>query len=141
MKATQVFESCLYAEDLEAERIFFENVLGLTLVSKMPGRGLAFRCGQGVVLIFDPRRTRIRESEIPTHGSAGPGHLAFLVQPEELPRWQAHLATCSVAIESEVTWPEGGTSVYFRDPAGNSIELAPPTLWGFNKQDADGNAS
>ncbi len=30
----------------------------------------------------------------------------------------------------EVNWDQGGTSLYFRDPAGNSIELAPPTLWG-----------
>ena len=30
----------------------------------------------------------------------------------------------------EVPWPEGGRSIYFRDPAGNSLELAPPTLWG-----------
>lgn len=136
MNATQVFESCLYAENLAAEKKFFESVLGLTLISETPGRGLAFRCGGGVVLVFDPRRTRIRESEIPTHGTSGAGHLAFLVQPEELHRWRAHLSACGVPIESEVTWPEGGTSVYFRDPAGNSIELAPPTLWGFGNATA-----
>ena len=40
------------------------------------------------------------------------------------------LRKCGVAIESEVDWPSGGTSLYFRDPAGNVLELAPPTLWG-----------
>ena len=132
MRATRVFESCLYAEDLEAEVPFFEKVLGLPLVSRMTDRGLAFRCGAGVVLIFDPRRTRLRESDIPTHGATGAGHLAFVVQPEELDQWRKHLAANAVTIEVEVHWQEGGTSVYFRDPAGNSIELAPPTLWGFH---------
>ena len=33
-------------------------------------------------------------------------------------------------VEMEVEWPEGGRSLYVRDPAGNSVELAPPTLWG-----------
>jgi hypothetical protein len=35
-----------------------------------------------------------------------------------------------VAIEKEIDWQEGGASLYLRDPAGNSIELAPPTIWG-----------
>jgi hypothetical protein len=35
-----------------------------------------------------------------------------------------------VEIEREVDWDEGGTSLYVRDPAGNSVELAPPTIWG-----------
>ena len=44
--------------------------------------------------------------------------------------WRAHLAAHNVAIEMEVNWEQGGTSIYFRDPAGNSVELAPLTLWG-----------
>jgi hypothetical protein len=35
-----------------------------------------------------------------------------------------------VAIEHEATWPRGGRSFYFRDPAGNSLELATPRIWG-----------
>ena len=35
-----------------------------------------------------------------------------------------------VAIESEVTWPGGGRSIYFRDPAGNSLEFAMAGIWG-----------
>jgi hypothetical protein len=57
--------------------------------------------------------------------------MAFVVPPAELDDWRRHLASCGVPIETEVNWPEGGCSLYFRDPAGNSIELAPPTLWGF----------
>jgi catechol 2,3-dioxygenase-like lactoylglutathione lyase family enzyme len=67
---------------------------------------------------------------IPGHGTAGAGHLAFAVEADDLPAWREHLKKCRVPIESEVDWPSGGRSIYFRDPAGNSLELAPPTLWG-----------
>jgi hypothetical protein len=33
-------------------------------------------------------------------------------------------------IEKEFGWPRGGRSIYFRDPAGNSVELVTPGLWG-----------
>ena len=33
-------------------------------------------------------------------------------------------------IEKEVEWPKGGRSLYFRDPAGNSVELVTPGVWG-----------
>jgi catechol 2,3-dioxygenase-like lactoylglutathione lyase family enzyme len=28
-----------------------------------------------------------------------------------------------------VTWPLGGTSLYFRDPDGHLLELATPGIW------------
>ena len=28
------------------------------------------------------------------------------------------------------TWPGGGRSIYFRDPAGNCVELVTPGVWG-----------
>jgi hypothetical protein len=34
-----------------------------------------------------------------------------------------------VAIESDFAWPGGGRSLYFRDPAGNSLEFAEPAIW------------
>jgi catechol 2,3-dioxygenase-like lactoylglutathione lyase family enzyme len=37
-----------------------------------------------------------------------------------------------VEIEAEVTWPSGGQSIYFRDPAGNSVELATPQTWNLS---------
>jgi catechol 2,3-dioxygenase-like lactoylglutathione lyase family enzyme len=131
MKATRIFETCLYAEDLDAAEQFYRRVLGLEVVSRMPGRGLALRCGFGVLLVFNPHRTRVHDLDVPTHGTEGAGHMAFLVPPAELDAWRQHLASCGVPIETEVNWPAGGCSLYFRDPAGNSIELAPPTLWGF----------
>lgn len=60
----------------------------------------------------------------------GEGHLAFAMREEELGDWQIHLAEHKVEIENLVEWDDGGVSIYVRDPSGNSIELAPTTLWG-----------
>ena len=35
-----------------------------------------------------------------------------------------------IAIEADFEWPQGGRSIYFRDPSGNSIEFAEPRIWG-----------
>ena len=33
------------------------------------------------------------------------------------------------AVESRIGWLRGGTSLYFRDPDGHSLEVATPGLW------------
>ena len=129
MQPIRIFETCLYATHLAAAERFYSEVLRLELVSRMKDRGLTFKCGDGVLLIFDPGLTCEPDQLVPSHGADGPGHVAFAVQPEELDAWREHLANRSIEIEREVDW-SGGRSIYFRDPAGNSVELAPPTLWG-----------
>lgn len=130
MHAQRIFETSLYGADLEALERFYVQVLGLEVVGRFLPRGVALRCGRAVLLLFDPRRTRGPEGHVGAHGADGEGHVAFLATAEELHGWREHLARCGVRIEHEVEWPAGGRSLYFRDPAGNSVELAPPTLWG-----------
>src|SRR6266446_6673040 len=130
MKLGQLSEAALYANDLEAARRFYHEVLGLEIISKMEGRGLSFRCGETVLLIFDPQRTRIPDAGVPTHGATGEGHIAFVIDEAQLESWRRRLREHGVVIENEVEWSEGGRSLYFRDPASNVVELAPPTLWG-----------
>ena len=134
MKAKAILESALYCKDLEAATDFYCEVLGLEIIGIAKGRHVFFRCGSGVLLLFNPEKTRQIGSgadsrEIPSHGAEGPGHLAFSASSEELGGWKRHLKSCSVAIEREITWPQGGRSIYFRDPAGNSLEIATPELW------------
>jgi catechol 2,3-dioxygenase-like lactoylglutathione lyase family enzyme len=129
MTVRGVLETCLYAEELEVTAAFYERVLGLAAFTRVAGRHVFFRCGNGVFLLFDPRRTTETGGEVPPHGARGPGHVAFGVPAADLPRWRSHLAAAGVEIESEVAWPSGGTSVYLRDPAGNSVELTTPTIW------------
>ncbi len=61
MNLDHIFETCLYANDLEEAERFYGEVLGLSVVSRMKGRGIAFRCGRGVLLIFNPEQTRIKD--------------------------------------------------------------------------------
>ena len=138
MKASHLFESALYVGDLAAAERFYVEVIGLEVESRFPDRGLALRCDSGVLLLFDPEVTRVREGPIPAHGVVGAGHIAFLAREEELPGWRAHLAAHGVAIEEEIVWAQGGRSIYFRDPAGNSLELAPPTLWSWSERGGRG---
>ena len=133
MRANRVLETCLYVDDLAAAEEFYTRVFGLSLISRVAGRHVFFRCGDGVFLLFNPEKTSQAESSgmgVPTHGARGPGHVAFAMQPEEIEAWREHLRHNNVAIEKEITWPGGGYSLYFRDPAGNSVELATPQTWG-----------
>jgi catechol 2,3-dioxygenase-like lactoylglutathione lyase family enzyme len=66
---------------------------------------------------------------IPPHDGAGPAHIAFAIDAADLATWESRLAAANIAIESRVTWTRGGTSVYFRDPEGHSVELATPGVW------------
>ena len=135
MQPAGVLETCLYASDLDAAEQFYGTVLGLDAFAREPDRHVFFRCGAGVLLIFNPARTRTTAGQvtgvaIPPHGASGPGHVAFRVAESELAEWRTRLEDAGIAIEAEVTWPRGGHSLYMRDPAGNSVELAPASIWG-----------
>lgn len=130
----RVLETCLYARDLAAARSFYHDVLGLPIVLELHGRHIFFRCGQGMLLVFDPEASAHSPAgpgHVPAHGTHGPGHAAFAVDDAAIGRWRTHLAHHGIAIETEVEWPRGGRSLYVRDPAGNSIELATPSVWAF----------
>ncbi len=135
MKLGQLSEASIYANDLTAAEKFYRDVLGLEKISSLEDRGVAFRCGATVLLVFDPVRTRVPDTGVPAHGASGEGHIAFVIEDSELEPWRNRLAACSVPIEAEVEWPSGGRSLYFRDPAGNVVELAPPTLWRYRQED------
>lgn len=126
----RVLETCLYAQDLDAAAAFYEEVLALEVASRVAERHVFFRCADAMLLLFDPRRTRDPEGEVPPHGAAGPGHVAFAVHAEDMDSWRTRLERAGVPVEKEVRWPGGGRSIYVRDPAGNSVELASPTIWG-----------
>ena len=130
-----VLETCLYAEDLDSAERFYAGVLGLAVDSRAAERHVFFRCGAAMLLVFDPARTasapgQVGGTPVPAHGARGPGHVCFRVSADELPRWRERLAEAGVAIEAEIAWPRGGASLYVRDPAGNSVELAPAVIWG-----------
>jgi catechol 2,3-dioxygenase-like lactoylglutathione lyase family enzyme len=129
MKVRRVLETCLYVDDLEKAEAFYRRVFGLEVYGKVEGRHVFFRCGSGMFLLFNPGKTSQPGGTVPAHGSHGGGHAAFAMSPDEIPGWREHLLHEGVAIEKEITWPSGGYSIYLRDPAGNSVELATPQTW------------
>lgn len=130
MQVNRVLETCLCVDDLDAAEGFYERVLGLVSFARGEGRHVFFHCGDSVVLLFNPLETRKSNGEVPPHGTTGSGHVAFAMQENEISAWREHLRQNEVDIETEVSWPDGGFSIYFRDPSGNSVELATPSVWG-----------
>jgi catechol 2,3-dioxygenase-like lactoylglutathione lyase family enzyme len=120
----------VYADDLDQAERFYSDVLGLTILGKEVGRHVFFHVGdRTVLLVFRPEAT-LRGDILPAHGARGPGHFALGVTAEDLDGWRKRLQEHQVAIEHEQSWPRGGHSLYFRDPAGNSVELITPGIWG-----------
>jgi catechol 2,3-dioxygenase-like lactoylglutathione lyase family enzyme len=135
MQPSAILESALYVTDLPAAEAFYTGVLGLDLLGKVDGRHIFFRCGDGVLLVFNAEATKVPPApdarlKVPPHGTVGEGHLCFAATADEITRWRAHLTAKKIAIESEFEWPQGGRSIYIRDPSGNSIEFAEPRIWG-----------
>jgi catechol 2,3-dioxygenase-like lactoylglutathione lyase family enzyme len=130
MRPQGILETSLYVDDLDAAQAFYGDVLGLELHGRVEGRHVFFRCGDGMLLLFDPEATSRPAGMTPAHGARGPGHVAFSVEAGDLGRWRDRITAAGVAIEAELTWPTGVRSIYFRDPAGNSLEIGSPEIWG-----------
>ena len=135
MTPASILESALYVADLDAAEAFYAEVLGLERIAKVDGRHVFFRCGPGVLLLFQPEATVIPPAPdarlpVPPHGAHGQGHLCFSASAGEIDGWKAHLLARGIAVEADFEWPQGGRSIYFRDPSGNSLEFAEPRIWG-----------
>jgi catechol 2,3-dioxygenase-like lactoylglutathione lyase family enzyme len=66
-------------------------------------------------------------------GSVSSGPIAH----ETFAAWRHHLLTLDIGIESELVQPHGGSSLYFRDPNGHSIEVGTSGLWSNDLADGD----
>lgn len=135
MQPSGILETVLYATDLDATEDFYRRVLGLEPYAKSEGRQVFYRCGQQMLLIFNPNATQHAPGPgaklpVPPHGAFGDGHVCFRAGAEEIAAWRTHLEKVGVAIEADFEWPGGGRSIYFRDPAGNCLEFAEPRIWG-----------
>ena len=134
MTPSGVLETVLYVDDLEVARRFYADVLGLEPFTTIEGRHMFYRCGNQVLLLFNAEATRVPAEGaaivVPTHGAVGDGHLCFRANADEIAQWREHLMDQGVEIEADFEWPQGGRSIYFRDPSGNSLEFAEPRIWG-----------
>ena len=130
MKIRAVVETAIYVDDLQAAESFYRTVLGLPVIGKEPGRHVFFQVGEASVLLAFLAEATLKGDQLPPHGATGPGHFALGIDAESFDAWRMLLQGHGVTIEKEVEWPRGGKSLYFRDPAGNSVELVTPGVWG-----------
>lgn len=132
-----MLETSLYVSDLDRALSFYQNVLGLRQIPDAyfaGGRGAALQVGSGpsVLLLFRADITR-QDGALPAHGTTGAGHVAFRVESREFPVWRQRLLAHGVAIEREFAFGENPPSIYFRDPDGNSLELAVSGIWSLER--------
>ncbi len=132
-RVSQILETSLYVDDLERSRAFYERVFGFATIF-LDDRMCAMEVpGEQVLLLFRHGMTDQPAPGpgglIPPHHGRGALHLAFAIPFGELAEWEEHLMRQDIPVESRLTWSRGGTSLYFRDPDGHSLEVATPGLW------------
>jgi catechol 2,3-dioxygenase-like lactoylglutathione lyase family enzyme len=130
---THILETSLYVHDLDRSEHFYSGLFGFGVLLRDERMCALAVPAQQVLLLF-LRGGSIRPSptpygDIPPHDGRGTQHLCFAIPAEELAAWEVRLAQHGIATESRLHWPQGATSVYFRDPDGHSLELATPRLW------------
>jgi len=129
----RVLETSLYVDEVRRSMDFYERLFGFEkLVADDRFAALNVRDSQ-VLLLFRKHGTTepltIPGGVIPPHDGEGTTHLAFTIDAAQEDEWTRALAAAGVAIESRVTWPRGGFSLYFRDPDGHLLELVSPGCW------------
>jgi catechol 2,3-dioxygenase-like lactoylglutathione lyase family enzyme len=115
---------------------FYTNILGLEFVSEEKDVYVFLKAGQSMLLIFNPNKTFVRNgnnsAELPPHGAFAPPsiiHFALEINEESYGYARSVLNQNNIKIEKEVTWEKGANSIYFRDPAGNLVEIITPGSW------------
>jgi catechol 2,3-dioxygenase-like lactoylglutathione lyase family enzyme len=135
-RPARILETALYVDDLDAAEAFYGGLLGLERIARVGERHVFFRCGPGILLVFNPEETRLPPQNptmpVPPHGATGEGHVCFALGADDLVAQHAVLVREGITIEADFRWPNGARSIYIRDPAGNSVEFAEPRLWGYD---------
>lgn len=128
MRVRRVIETCVYSRDLESLKKFYSGILGLEIVEEQEDKFVFLKAGASMLLAFNPDRTSPSNDKLPPHGALGSIHFALEIERNDYEEWKEQLARNGIAIEIEVSWKEA-RSLYFRDPAGNLVELITSGGW------------
>ena len=136
---TGIIESAVYVADVEKSVAFYKALLGVEVidpiaVKEVDESRVALNINDKHVFLIFPLVNQFRDvttkgGVIPKHGATGEVHVCFSIPKDSLEQWKEHLKALNIEIESEVNWPRGGSSLYFRDLDHHCIELATPGVW------------
>ncbi|HEY2827062.1 MAG TPA: VOC family protein [Pirellulales bacterium] len=130
---TGVLETSLYVADVNRAARFYRQVFGFQQMFADDRLCALAVADKQVLLLFQRGASTepipLAGGVLPPHDGQGQYHVAFACTAPELPKWEAQLAAHEVPIESRIHWERGGTSLYFRDPDENLVELATPGIW------------
>lgn len=128
-----ILETALYVKDPRASAEFYRRLFGFPVLLESDRLVALDVSGKSVLLLFKAGSTTdsfpTPGGIIPGHWGEGQTHFAFAVAVQDLQAWRRRLADEQVPIESEVNWPGGATSVYFRDPDGHLAEFITEGFW------------
>jgi catechol 2,3-dioxygenase-like lactoylglutathione lyase family enzyme len=128
-----ILESSLYVADVGRSARFYQDLFGFDELARDERLCALGVGGRQVLLIFqkDGSREAVRTGggHLPPHFGSGQLHVAFAIAAPEFEAWRKTLADKGIAVESIITWPRGGRSLYFRDLDGHLVELATPGVW------------
>lgn len=130
---SHLLESALYVADLSVSKAFYQRIFGFPVLYEDHRMCALLVPSSAVLLLFrhdgSLEPSHVPGGTIPPHGGKGALHLCFAIPLASLDEWSRHLEKEGVALESRVRQRFGGTSLYFRDPDGHSLEVATPGLW------------
>ena len=120
-------ETSLYVDDMRRSVAFYHRVFGFPVLTASD-RLSALRVAPLQMLLIVRKGGTVNplvtpDGTVPPHDGSGQLHIAFAVPSGQLNEWRTTLEGHGVEIESEMEWPTGGQSLYFRDPDQHCIEL------------------
>ena len=128
MEIKQIKETCLYVADLRETRKFYQEKLGLELISFEEQEHVFLKAGSSVLLCFNPEHSKAK-TNLPYHYADGPIHFAFQVEKSEYEAWKQKITDANIEIEHEESWRNNLLSFYFRDPDDNCVEIVMTGMW------------
>ncbi|HLJ09678.1 MAG TPA: VOC family protein [Planctomycetaceae bacterium] len=133
MNVSGILETALHVRDLHRALEFYQRLFGFTVMVQDERLCALDVAGRDVLLLFKEGASghpmHVPGGVIPPHDGHGRLHIAFSIAAADLAGWEDKLAAEKVDVESTVDWPEGGKSLYFRDPDSHLLELATPGIW------------
>lgn len=128
-----LLETAVYVDDLPASAAFYRGLFGFATLLESDRLIALDVSGRSVLLLFKKNATgddaTLPGGVIPGHGAHGRTHFAFSIDADALDAWRQHLAANGVEIASEIAWPGGAHSLYFRDLDQHLVELLTPGFW------------